>query len=126
MQLEKIIELVETTLDENKGSDIKIIDVSQLTSVTDRMIIVTGRSDRHNRSLANKVLDVAKENDLNTLGVEGNDAGQGDWILVDLADVIVHVMVQDARDFYNLEALWTKAKSKHKNDTHPLDQEAQA
>ena len=109
MQIDELVKLVETTLDEGKGTNIKVIDVSDLTSVTDRMIVVTGRSDRHNRSLADKVIVAAKENGINPLGIEGNDAGQGDWILVDLADVIVHVMVQDARDFYNLEALWTKS-----------------
>jgi len=104
-------QLVVDTLDDGKGSDITVIDVAELTSVTDNMIIVTGRSDRHNRSLADKVIVAAKENGITPLGIEGNDAGQGDWILVDLADVIVHVMIQDARDFYNLEALWTARKA---------------
>ncbi len=123
MQLDKLVKLVETTLDDNKGSDVKVIDVTDLTSVTDRMIIVTGRSDRHNRSLADKVVEAAKEHDIKPLGIEGNDAGQGDWILVDLADVIVHVMVQDARDFYNLEALWINSS---RANSEVLGQEAQA
>lgn len=126
MQIDKLIKLVETTLDDGKGSDIKVIDVSQLTSVTDRMIIVTGRSDRHNRSLASKLVEAAKEHDIKPLGIEGNDAGQGDWILVDLADVIVHVMVQDARDFYNLEALWTKNNLTSNESNESIGQEAQA
>ena len=118
MQIEKLVNLVEQTLDDNKGADIKIIDVSALTAVTDRMVVVTGRSDRHNRSLADKLVDAAKQHDLKPLGIEGNDAGQGDWILVDLADVIVHIMVQDARDFYNLEALWTQNIKVEKQAEH--------
>ena len=114
MQLNDLVKLIETSLDDNKGSDIKVIDVSSLTSVTDRMIIVTGRSDRHNRSLADKLLDLAKSNDIKPLGVEGNDTGQGDWILVDLADVIIHIMIQEARDFYNLESLWTQRPNQTK------------
>jgi len=120
MQLDKLIKLVETTLDDGKGLNIKVIDVTGLTSVTDRMIVVTGRSDRHNRSLANKVIEAAKEHDIKPLGVEGNDAGQGDWILVDLAYVIVHVMVQDARDFYNLEDLWSKTRRTASENTEAL------
>lgn len=123
MQIEKFSQLIEATLDANKGFDIRVIDVSELTSVTDRMIIVTGRSDRHNRSLADKVMQAAKENGITPLGIEGNDAGQGDWVLVDLADVIVHVMVQDARDFYNLEALWSRPK---KVENSALDYEIES
>jgi len=80
-------QLVVDTLDDGKGSDITVIDVAELTSVTDNMIIVTGRSDRHNRSLADKVIVAAKENGITPL------------------------MIQDARDFYNLEALWTARKA---------------
>lgn len=108
MQTKQLAHLLEQTLDENKASDIKVLDVSKLTSVTDNMIIATGRSERHNRSLADRVVEAAKELGVKPLGVEGGDTGQGEWVLVDLAYVIVHVMLQETRDFYNLEALWSQ------------------
>ena len=108
MQTDKLAQLIEQTLDENKGADIKVLDVRKLTTVTDYMIIATGRSERHNRSLADRVIEVAKENDVIPLGSEGGDTGQGEWVLVDLAYAIVHVMLQETRDFYNLEALWSQ------------------
>jgi len=110
MHIEELAQLVEQTLDDNKAGDIKVLDVSGLTSVTDRMIIATGRSDRHTRSLANKVIVAAKEAGLTPLGIEGDEAGQGEWVLVDLVDAVVHLMLQETRDFYNLEALWTQKK----------------
>lgn len=88
-----------------KGQDIVVFDVRHLTSVTDHMVIATGRSDRHVRSLANAVLERCREQGLKPAGVEG-EAG-GEWVLVDMMDVIVHVMQAKARDFYNLEKLWS-------------------
>jgi ribosome-associated protein len=108
MQINELTQLIEQTLDENKATDIKILDVSKLTSVTDCMIIATGRSDRHTRSLANRVIEIAKANGIKPLGIEGDKSGQGDWVLVDLADAVVHIMLQETRDFYNLEALWSQ------------------
>lgn len=107
MQINEIAQLVEQTLDDNKASDIKVLDVSKLTTVTDRMIIATGRSERHNRSLANRVIEAAKEKGLMPLGIEGDESGQGEWVLVDLSYAIVHIMLQETRDFYNLETLWS-------------------
>jgi len=112
MQIEELAQLIEQTLDDNKAGDIKILNVRNLTSVTDRMIIATGRSDRHTRSLANKVVVAAKEAGLEPLGIEGNEPGQGEWVLVDLADAVVHIMLQETRDFYNLEALWSMPDKK--------------
>jgi len=77
------------------------------------MVIATGRSDRHTRSLANKVIVAAKEAGIEPLGIEGNEPGQGEWVLVDLADAVVHIMLQETRDFYNLEALWSMPKQKN-------------
>lgn len=92
-------------LEELKGEEITVIDVKGKTSVTDCMIIATGRSERHVKSLANEVAYQAKQRGEPALGVEGENTGR--WVLVDLGDVIVHVMLKDVRDFYQLEKLWS-------------------
>jgi len=96
--------VVTDALEGMKANDIRCLDVRHLTSVTDTMIIAGGRSDRHVRALADAVLERASEAGVTPLGVEGQEAGE--WVLVDLADVVVHVMLPRVRDFYNLEKLW--------------------
>ena len=91
-------------VDEMKGEDIVVLDVAERTSVTDWMIVVTGTSARHVKSLANEVIEKSKEAGVRPLGTEGET--DGNWILVDLGDVIVHVMTRESRDFYALEKLW--------------------
>ncbi len=97
--------LAESALDEMKGVDIKVIDVTGKTTVTDWMIVASGTSQRHVKSLAGEVIRQSKEKEVRPLGTEGEL--EGDWILVDLGDVIVHVMTRETRDFYSLEKLWT-------------------
>ena len=87
-----------------KARDVKIIDVRKLTTVTDYMIIASGTSDRHVRSIAGRLVERATEAGCKPLGTEGEDAGE--WVLVDLQDVIVHVMLGKVRDLYKLENLW--------------------
>ena len=96
--------LVVNALDELKAQSIKCMDVRHLTSVTDVMVIATGRSDRHVRALADSVVESCKRAGEQPLGVEGQEAGE--WVLVDLSDVVVHVMLPKVREFYNLEKLW--------------------
>ena len=96
--------LVVDALDELKAQSIKCMDVRHLTSVTDVMVIATGRSDRHVRALANSVVESCKRAGEQPLGVEGQEAGE--WVLVDLSGVVVHVMLPKVREFYNLEKLW--------------------
>lgn len=96
--------LVVDALDELKAQSIKCMDVRHLTSVTDVMVIATGRSDRHVRALADSVVESCKRAGEQPLGVEGQEAGE--WVLVDLSDVVVHVMLPKVREFYNLEKLW--------------------
>ena len=105
MNTEQLTQLVQNALDDLKGIDIMVLDVHEKTSVTDNMVICTGSSVRHVKSLANEVMVKAKEAEVTPLGSEGES--QGDWILIDLGDVVVHVMTAQTRDFYALEKLWS-------------------
>ncbi len=104
MQSKELLTLVLAALDDGKGKDIKVIDVHDKTGITDYMVIASGTSDRHVVSLANRVVEKAKENHLMPLGVEGQNTGE--WVLVDLGDAIIHVMRPQTREFYQLEKLW--------------------
>jgi ribosome-associated protein len=105
MDVEELNEIVLAALEDLKAVDVKIIDVRGRSNITDFMIIASGTSDRHVKSLADKVIEAAKEQGVRPLGVEGTQEGQ--WVLVDLVDTVVHVMLPDVRDFYNLEKLWS-------------------
>jgi ribosome-associated protein len=97
-------EIVTTALDDLKAENVHALDVRHLTTVTDTMVIASGRSDRHVRAIANAVVEQVKKAGYKPLGVEG--ARSGEWVLVDLADLVVHVMLPRVREFYNLEKLW--------------------
>ena len=97
-------DLVVEALDDVKGQDILALDVSGASSVTDWMVIASGTSNRHVKSLVDNVTEQAKAQGTNPLGVEGTDGHE--WVLVDLGDVVVHVMQAEARGFYDLERLW--------------------
>jgi ribosome-associated protein len=104
MQSEALLKLAQESLEDLKARDVQVLDVRGLTSVTDYLLIVSGTSDRHVRSMADSVAQAAKAAGQTPLGVEGLDAGE--WVLVDLVDVVVHVMQPRVRDFYKLEDLW--------------------
>jgi ribosome-associated protein len=96
-------------LEDHKAFDIKVLNVKKLTSITDRMIIASGNSTRQVSALADKVMEAARARGIRPLGVEG--VIEGDWALIDLGDVIVHIMRPAIRDYYQLEKLWSvKAK----------------
>jgi ribosome-associated protein len=101
---EALRDLAVQALDELKAFDLKVLDVRSLTSLTDFMVVASGNSDRHVRALARNLVERAKEQGHLPLGVEGDR--DGEWVLVDLADVVVHVMLPRVRDFYQLERLW--------------------
>jgi ribosome-associated protein len=101
----KITDLVVDALDDLKAVDTKIVDVRGLSSVMDFLVIASGNSSRHIKSLADNVVVKAKAAGCPPIGVEGENAA--DWVLVDLGDVVVHVMQPAARSFYDLERLWS-------------------
>jgi ribosome-associated protein len=106
----KLCSIVINALEDLKAFDIKILNVRKLTTITDRMIIASGNSSRQVNALADKVIKAAKESDIRPMGVEG--VLDGDWALIDLGAVIVHIMRPAIRDYYQLEKLWSVRKSR--------------
>lgn len=102
--LEDLTQLVMDALEDMKALDIKTINVQEKTAITDVMIVASGTSTRHVKSIAENVILKAKQAGLQPLGSEGEKSLE--WVLVDLNDIIVHVMLPETRDFYNLEKLW--------------------
>ena len=93
-----------TALDDMKAVNVRVLDVRGLTDIADTMVIASGNSDRHVRSIAERVVEKAKAAGFRPLGTEG--ARDGEWVLVDLQDIVVHVMLPRVREFYGLESLW--------------------
>lgn len=102
--VETLIKLVKTSAEDLKAKDILVVDVKGKATFTDHMIFITGTSSRHVKSIAHNVLEESKKAGFQPIGMEGED--EGEWVLVDLADAVVHVMTQESRDFYQLEELW--------------------
>ncbi len=105
MNSEQLSTLVIDALDDIKAQDIIRLDVRDMTSVTDYMIVASGTSNRHVKALAENVAEKAKKAGHRPIGVEGEEGGE--WVLVDLQDALVHVMLPKVREFYNLEKLWS-------------------
>jgi len=105
MQTEQMIELAQKVLEDMKAKDVVELDVKGKSSVTDVMLIASGTSKRHVASIADDLIEKVKAAGMLPLGVEGQDVG--DWVLVDLGDIVVHIMMPDARSFYDLERLWS-------------------
>lgn len=103
---ENHVELIKATLDDIKAIDIVTLDVHKQTSVTDFMIICSGRSSRHVKAIAEDVMLKMKEHDLPPLSHHGFESGE--WALVDFGYIVVHVMQADTRAFYDIEGLWQK------------------
>jgi len=104
MKVDDLTKLVFEALDDLKAVDVRVLDVREKTNVTDVLVIASGTSARHVKSLANNVVVEAKKNDEKPIGIEGEDTGE--WVLVDLGDVVVHIFQAEIRDFYQLEKLW--------------------
>ncbi|PYE35343.1 ribosome-associated protein [Idiomarina fontislapidosi] len=106
MQVEQLREFVIDKVDDLKGRDIQVLDVHGKTDVADYMIVCSGNSKTHVKSIAEYVATQAKHAGIPPLGVEGGE--QSEWVLVDLGDVVLHVMQESMRDFYQLEKLWSQ------------------
>ena len=98
---------VTSALDDMKAVNVRVLDVRTLTDIVDTMVIASGNSDRHVRSIAERVVEKAKAAGFRPLGTEGER--DGEWVLVDLQDVLVHVMLPRVREFYAIEQLWEPA-----------------
>ena len=99
-----VIAVIESALDDIKAVNVRVLDVRKLTDIADTLVIASGNSDRHVRSIADRVVEFAKKAGYRPMGVEGER--DGEWVLVDLQDVIVHIMLPRVREFYRLESLW--------------------
>lgn len=104
MDIRKLQKIAVAALEDVKAKDIEVINTSKLSALFDRVIIATGDSNRHVKSLARSVHDKAREADVQVIGIEGEETGE--WVLVDLGDIVVHVMQPAVRAYYNLEELW--------------------
>jgi ribosome-associated protein len=105
MNSEQLSELVVDALDDIKGQDIVKLDVRDMTTVTDYMVVASGTSNRHVQALVENVAEKASAAGHKPIGVEGESGGE--WVLLDLQDTLVHVMLPKVREFYNLEKLWS-------------------
>ncbi|AEF23589.1 ribosomal silencing factor RsfS [Pseudomonas straminea] len=108
MHSEDLVKVAIAALEEIKAQDITTIDVREKTSITDYMVIASGTSSRHVKSLVDNVLEKTKEQGVRPIGSEGLDSGE--WALLDLGDIVVHVMLPTTRQFYDLERLWQGAE----------------
>ncbi|TEA78120.1 ribosome silencing factor [Allopusillimonas ginsengisoli] len=104
MDIQKLQRLVIDALEDVKAQDIKIFNTTHITGLFDRVIIASGTSNRQTRSLASSVADKAREHKIPIVAYEGEDTGE--WVLVDLGDVVVHCMQPMVRQYYNLEEIW--------------------
>lgn len=111
-----LLQAVTSALDDMKAVNVKVMDVRGLTDIADTLIVASGTSDRHVRSIADHVIEQAKRNGFRPLGAEGKT--EGEWVLVDLQDVVVHVMLPRVREFYGLERLWDPGTALHESAAH--------
>ena len=105
----RMCEVALAAVEDAKGEQVRLLDVRKLTDITDYMIIVTGASERHVKTIAERVLEKMREAGWKHLGMEGDQ--DRDWVLVDFVDVVVHIMRAPTRERYNLESLWDETLS---------------
>lgn len=110
MSPDKTLEFIVEALEDAKGENLCVLDVREITSIADYMVVVSGNSDRHVKAMSSRVIDSLRENGVRPQGVEGEQ--DREWILIDYGDIVVHIMQQQTRDFYELEKLWSKEFSK--------------
>lgn len=109
MNLNQLVKIIISALEDIKAIDIEILDVTKRTTIFDRMIIASAVSTRQAKAIANNVHDKVKESGGVSYGTEGE--GSGEWVLVDLGDVLVHIMLPVVRTHYDLEGLWSELET---------------
>ena len=109
MKLEEQLKVVTDTIEELKGEDIVTLKVLKQSADIEAIVVTTGRSTQHVRGIANNIKIEAKRLGMKVVGIEGTETGH--WVLVDLAEVVVHVMTEKTREFYKLERLWSGSES---------------
>ena len=119
MEFDQILQPIVDSIEEAKGLNVQILDVRELTDVTDHMVVVSGTSVRHVKSIMKTVVERLTDLGCKPNGVEGEQHSQ--WILLDYSSVIVHVMLAETREFYDLERLWDRTL---KNSVDALDEKA--
>ena len=102
--IEALQQLVLEAIDDMKALDVNTLNLEGISGFTDRMVFASGTSNRHVKSIAQSVVEAVKKKEMSVMGVEGEDVGE--WVLVDLGDIVVHVMLPETRDFYDIERLW--------------------
>ena len=113
MPTESLSNICNHSLFDSKAEDITLLDVKEVSSFADEIIIATANSNRHVNSVSEKLVEALKENKINIIGVEGErDSG---WILVDCGDVVINIMRREQREFYDLESLWGENEPKKKS-----------
>lgn len=112
MDVKKLQKIAVEALEDIKGRDIEVIDTTKLTAMFDRIIVASGDSNRQVKSLARSVHDKVKEAGGEVVSMEGEDSGE--WVLVDLGSIVVHIMQPAVRAYYNLEELWQTTPAKRK------------
>ena len=105
MQGDQLKDFIVEQLEEIKAREIQVLPIGEKSSIADYMVICSGTSNRHVKSIANLLVKELKDRELPPIGVEGEDAAE--WVLVDTGDVIVHIMLPQSRDYYQLEKLWS-------------------
>lgn len=106
MELDNILQPIVDAVDDAKGLNIEVLDVQELTDVTDHMVVVSGSSVRHVKSIMRSVVQRMSGMDHKPSGLEGDQHAQ--WILLDYSDVVVHIMLTEVREFYDLERIWSR------------------
>lgn len=104
LTVEQITQVAVNALEDVKGDNIVVIDTHKSSSLFSKMIVCTGSSNRQVKSLAQNVALEFKNNNIDIIGIEGEDGGE--WVLVDCGDVVIHVMLPQVRNYYDLESLW--------------------
>lgn len=124
MDIGKLQRIVVDALDDNKAEDIRVFNTTGLTGLFDRIIIATGNSNRHTRALAGHVRERARRAGIEPISIEGEETGE--WVLVDLGDAVVHVMLPAIREYYNLEEIWGAKPVRMRIGAPPATSDARA